>query len=199
LEEAREQVELLARQLDRLAADRDLVRVAPEDDVPCGQHLLLRALLRPAQDRLDPRGQLTRREGLRDVVVGAELEPGDAVGLLVAGSRRQTSNPSIPGSPTSSTTRRTGCRRSSPTASSPLRSHSTRQPSCCSRYCLTSLPIASSSSTSMRTLPWASPNPRPDPRPESAGRACSPGGGRAHASGVAAGRRRRRRGRSPSS
>src|SRR5579884_1450730 len=72
-----------------------------------------------------------------------------------ARSRRQTSKPSIPGRPMSSTTSRTGWRRSSATASSPDRSHTTRQPSCCSRYALTRRPIDSSSSTSRRTPPVA--------------------------------------------
>ena len=48
------------------------------------EHRVLAALLDAAEDRLDARRELARREGLRDVVVGAELEPGDAVGLLVA-------------------------------------------------------------------------------------------------------------------
>ena len=56
--------------------------------------------------------------GFVDVVVGAELEPDDAVGLLAAGRehdhgelrsapriQRQSSSPSMPGSITSSTTR----------------------------------------------------------------------------------------------
>src|SRR6185437_15271516 len=68
---------------------------------------------------------------------------------------RQTSKPSIPGRPMSSTTSRTGWRRSSATASSPERSQTTRQPSCCSRYALTRRPIDSSSSTSRRTPPVA--------------------------------------------
>ena len=84
LEEAREQVELLARQLDVLARDRHVVRVAAQHDLAGGEHLVLGALLGPAEDRLDPGGELARRERLRDVVVGAELEAGDPVGLLVA-------------------------------------------------------------------------------------------------------------------
>src|SRR5690349_10582049 len=69
--------------------------------------------------------------------------------------RRHTSNPSMSGRPMSRTTSRTGWRRSSPTASSPDLSQTTRQPSCCSRYALTRRPIASSSSTSSRTPPVA--------------------------------------------
>ena len=84
LEEAREQVELLARQLDLVADDGDDARVAAQHDVARGQHLVLVAVLDAAEDRLDARGELARRERLRDVVVGAELEAGDAVGLLVA-------------------------------------------------------------------------------------------------------------------
>ena len=61
----------------------------------------------------------------------------------------------MPGRPMSSTTSRTGWRRSSTSASSPVRSHRTRQPSCCSRYDLTRRPIASSSSTSSKTPPVA--------------------------------------------
>ena len=67
--------------------DGDVARVAAEHDVARGQHRVLAALLDAAEDRLDARRELARREGLRDVVVGAELEPRDAVGLLVA--RRQ--------------------------------------------------------------------------------------------------------------
>src|SRR6266540_5312085 len=44
-----------------------------------------RAIPGPPQHRSDPRGHLTRAEGLDDVVVGAELEADDAVGLLAAG------------------------------------------------------------------------------------------------------------------
>src|SRR5205814_6028882 len=85
LEEAREQLELLARQLDRRAGDRHVARVAPQDDVAGGEHGVLAALLGAPEDRLDARRELARRERLRDVVVRPELEPGDPVGLLVAG------------------------------------------------------------------------------------------------------------------
>ena len=40
---------------------------------------------RPAQQRADARAELADREGLRDVVVGAELEPDHLVELVVAG------------------------------------------------------------------------------------------------------------------
>src|SRR5579884_1132265 len=85
LEEARQEVELLARELDRLACHRVLVGVAAQHDVARGEHLVLGAPVGAAQDRLDPRGELSRRERLRDVVVRPELEPGHAVRLLVTG------------------------------------------------------------------------------------------------------------------
>ena len=85
LEQPREQVELLGRQLDGLAGDLDLTRVAAQLDVAELERLLLRAVLGAPQHGLDPGGELAWREGLRDVVVGAHLEPGDAIGLLVAG------------------------------------------------------------------------------------------------------------------
>ena len=45
----------------------------------------LRAVTRAPQHRPDPRGHLAGAERLDDVVVGAELEADDAVGLLAAG------------------------------------------------------------------------------------------------------------------
>src|SRR6478736_1324336 len=92
LEEAGEEVELLARELDQCAADGHLVGVAPQDDLARGEHLLLVPALGTTEDRLDPGRQLAGRERLRDVVVGAELEAGDAVRLLVAGSEHDDRN-----------------------------------------------------------------------------------------------------------
>ena len=43
----------------------------------------------PAQDRAQARQQLARAEGLREVVVGAELEADDAIGLLAARREHQ--------------------------------------------------------------------------------------------------------------
>src|SRR5437868_498427 len=40
LEEAGEEIELLARELDQRAGDRHLTGVAPQNDLPCGEHLL---------------------------------------------------------------------------------------------------------------------------------------------------------------
>ena len=68
-------------------ADLHLARVAAHGDRPERELVGLRALLGAAEDRLDPRGELARRERLRDVVVGAELEADDPVGLLVAGGQ----------------------------------------------------------------------------------------------------------------
>ena len=87
LQEAGEEVELLARQLDHRARDRHLVGVPPQDDLARGEDLVLRTALGTAEDRIDPRRQLTRRERLRDVVVCPELEPGDTIRLLVAGGQ----------------------------------------------------------------------------------------------------------------
>jgi len=64
--------------------------VAAEDDVARREHRVLAPLLDAAEDRLDARRELARRERFRDIVVGSELEPRDAVGLLVA--RRQHDN-----------------------------------------------------------------------------------------------------------
>src|ERR1700688_359549 len=62
LEEAREQVELLARQVDRGSVDRDVVLVAAQLDRPGDEHLARIAVLGPAQDCLDTRRELARRE-----------------------------------------------------------------------------------------------------------------------------------------
>src|SRR3954447_10334393 len=84
LEEASEEVELFRRQLDVLAGDGDIARVTAEHDLVRGEDRVLPTLLDAPEDRLDARCELTRREGLRDVVVCTELEARHAVGLLVA-------------------------------------------------------------------------------------------------------------------
>src|ERR671933_1954132 len=58
LEQPGEEVELLRRQLDRLAGDLDLPSVAAHLDVAELERLLLRAVLDAAQARIDPRGEL---------------------------------------------------------------------------------------------------------------------------------------------
>src|SRR6266516_7940481 len=84
LEQGREQVEFLRRQLDRLAVDRNLARVPVQNDVVQREHLFRAAPVGAPQDCLHAGDELARRERLRQVIVGAELEPGDSVGLLVA-------------------------------------------------------------------------------------------------------------------
>jgi D-alanyl-D-alanine carboxypeptidase/D-alanyl-D-alanine-endopeptidase (penicillin-binding protein 4) len=82
-----EQQELGARQLDPPRAAVDLVGARVELEVREAQDLAV--LLPPgaAQQGAQPREQLLERERLGQVVVGAGLEPGDAVGHPVA--RRQ--------------------------------------------------------------------------------------------------------------
>src|SRR6266550_6067900 len=92
LEEAGEEVELLARELDQRTADGHLVGVAPQDDLARGEHLLLVPALGTTEDCLDPSRQLAGRERLRNVIVGAELEASDAVRLLVAGGEHDDRN-----------------------------------------------------------------------------------------------------------
>src|SRR5580765_4515174 len=81
-----EEVELLGGQPDRRAGPRRLARLAFETDVAEGELGGGRSGGRAApEDGADARGELSRRERLRDVVVGAELEPDDPVGLLAPG------------------------------------------------------------------------------------------------------------------
>src|SRR5664279_5828740 len=46
-------------------------------------------MLDAAQDCLDASGELARRERLRDVIVGAELETGDTIGLFIPRGEHQ--------------------------------------------------------------------------------------------------------------
>ena len=57
----------------------DLARARVELEVGEPQHLAVVPLGRPAEQRAHAREQLLERERLRDVVVGAGVEPGDAV------------------------------------------------------------------------------------------------------------------------
>jgi len=77
-EQRREQVELLAGQLDGNAGDGRLVGVATHDDVAERELGLVEPRLGPAQDGLHAREQLAWREGLRDVVVRAEVVMNEA-------------------------------------------------------------------------------------------------------------------------
>src|SRR5215210_699327 len=102
-----EQGELLGRQLDLGLPAPDPPRRGVEPEVARLEHggAPERA---PARERAQPRGQLLEGERLGEVVVGARVEPAHAVLDRVAGGehergRAQTSNPSSPGSITSST------------------------------------------------------------------------------------------------
>src|SRR5262249_25290734 len=88
VEQLPEQVELLRRQLDLVVADVDLALARVDDEVAVRQLLrLVTALLGSgsAEHALDAGDQLPRVERLRQVVVGADLEPDDLVDVLVAG------------------------------------------------------------------------------------------------------------------
>ena len=89
-----EQVELASGQAQRLVVpghvpargvDREPVEAQPllGHDVELGA----------PQHRANACGELARRERLRHVVVGAELEPDDAVGLLAAGGQHDHGQP----------------------------------------------------------------------------------------------------------
>jgi len=85
-EQVLEQVELALGELDLASIDPDLASGARQRDRSEGDdRLLAAARARPSQDGLDPRGQLARRERLGDIVVGSDLEPGDAIGHVVTG------------------------------------------------------------------------------------------------------------------
>src|SRR6185295_18371177 len=86
VEQLPEEVELLRGELDLVLADEHLAAARVDLEVAV---LELRALLlaalrrRAAEDRLDARDELARVERLREVVVGADLEPDDLVDVLV--------------------------------------------------------------------------------------------------------------------
>jgi hypothetical protein len=104
----------------------------------------LEALVRPAEDGLDPEHQLPGREGLRQVIVGPELEPLDPVLLLPLGGQHQNREglggrllaegpedlvAGEPGSMRSRTTRSGISRPTAVRAWSPVEAVSTRKPS----------------------------------------------------------------------
>ena len=72
-----------------LPVDGDVVRLAVEHDVAERERVAALLRLRAAEDRLHARDELAGRERLRQIVVGADLEADDAVGLLVAGGQHQ--------------------------------------------------------------------------------------------------------------
>ena len=118
-----QQVELALGQRELLAVDAGRgARAGSISSVAEAQRRLVLGLggSSAAQHSVDAGDELRGRERLDDVVVGAEPQPDDAVGLLALGrqqddrgparagcsrSRRMTSSPSMPGSITSSTTR----------------------------------------------------------------------------------------------
>jgi D-alanyl-D-alanine carboxypeptidase/D-alanyl-D-alanine-endopeptidase (penicillin-binding protein 4) len=78
-----EQVELLRRQLHRPAASCHLPRRRVDLQLADGDpRLAERGRHGATKDGAHARGKLARRERLGDVVVGAELEPDDPIGLL---------------------------------------------------------------------------------------------------------------------
>ena len=92
VEQLPEEVELLRRELDLLVSDDDLAApgVDPQIAVLEVCAVELAALrIRASQDRLDPRHELARIERLRQVVVGADLEPDDLVDVVVAGGQHE--------------------------------------------------------------------------------------------------------------
>ena len=86
-QEVGEEVELLGGEREGLAVAADLVgdRVELEVAGPQdgrGRRRRRHRAVGPAEHGLHPRRQLAGRERLGDVVVGAELQPGDAVVLV---------------------------------------------------------------------------------------------------------------------
>ena len=79
-----EQVELAARELERLAAAGGDPARRVDAQVGEGEHRARGPRRAAAQQRVQPRDELLDRERLDEVVVGARLQPGDAVGDLVA-------------------------------------------------------------------------------------------------------------------
>jgi hypothetical protein len=82
-----QQLELGGGQLDVGASNADFAAQPVELEVADGKAVGRRGLLlRATQDGAHARDQLLRAERLRQVVVGAELEADDLVGLVNAGS-----------------------------------------------------------------------------------------------------------------
>ena len=85
--EREEQVELNGRQVKTARVD-DRVPVHGIE-VDAGDADSVEPLRRPAKDRAHSRQQLSERERLHEVVVGAALEPIDAIGHAVTGRKDQ--------------------------------------------------------------------------------------------------------------
>ena len=91
--EGSEEVELLGAQRDRFLGDRHLASQRVEADVAdLEDGLGSDGALAAPEDGLDAGDQLSRVEGLRDVVVGADLEADDLVDVVVAGGEDDDGN-----------------------------------------------------------------------------------------------------------
>ena len=75
----------MAVRVQRLAVDGDHVPLDVYDDRAVAQERMGLGAMRTAQQRAHSGDHFVRAERLGDVVVGAELEPDDAVGFLGAG------------------------------------------------------------------------------------------------------------------
>ena len=84
-----QQQELGAGQVQRALAAEGLVREAVEAQVGEGERLLLLILAGAAQQRAQAGHQLAQRKRLHEVVVGARVQPGDAVVDLPARGEHQ--------------------------------------------------------------------------------------------------------------
>jgi hypothetical protein len=77
-----QEIELAGREHDRIPVLRDRPRRGVETEGSDLERAPLFARASPAHDGPDPSRELPRREGFDDVVVGAQLEPEDAIDLL---------------------------------------------------------------------------------------------------------------------
>ena len=91
--ERRNELELRGRQLDcgAVACDGHFRRV--DDQIRAPEHIRMhRARLDASQHRAHARHKLPRAEGLRDIVVRAHLQPGEAIGFLNARGQHDDRN-----------------------------------------------------------------------------------------------------------
>ena len=95
VEQLPEEVELLGRELHVVPVDLHLAAAGVDEQLPVTDLRRLRLLplrRRAAEDRLHAGDELARVERLRQVVVGADLEPDDLVDVLVASRQHQDRN-----------------------------------------------------------------------------------------------------------
>ena len=90
-----EEPELGRGQLDPLTSPPHLVAGRVDLECPDGEHLLRRIFTRSPHDRPRPGDELGQLERLRDVVVGAELEPDDHVDRVAPGRQHHDRNPAL--------------------------------------------------------------------------------------------------------